>query len=125
MVGGGSPVAGLIRPLRRLVQRETVRFWSAESRQHGGYHLRLVPPFGIKGGIIPGTVVLRRDREQEESGMLAFRGECERGFRYKVWITAHRCPQRPAVRHRMELGWIKHAEHEDDYAIEYELIMYR
>ncbi len=125
LVGGRSPVPGLVPKLRWLVRQGTVRFWSIQNRVDEGYHLRLVPPFSIEGGSIPGKVMLRRDKEQEGERMLAFRGECGRGFRYKVNVTVHRSPRHLHVRHQLELGWTKRAEGEDDYAIEYELILYR
>jgi hypothetical protein len=124
LVGGGSAVVGLVPALRRLVQRGTVQFSSLQSRRSGTYDLRLVPPFSIEGGSLLGAVKLYRDQEQEGREVLVFRGECSRGFKYRVKVTVHLCQQQ-AVRHRMELSWTKRAENTDDYTIEYELILYR
>lgn len=119
-------VRGLVPSLRRLVRQQTVRFWPTLNRLGDSYNLRLVPPYSIQGGNLLRTVTLYRDKDQEGGRMLVFKGVCDQGFRYQVTVTPmQRRAENGKIMHQMYLGCIKHAATPDDYAIEYELVLYQ
>jgi hypothetical protein len=120
LVKGKSPVHGLIPSLRQLVKQKNVHFWSTPNRSGESYHLQLVPPFSIQGGNIQSTVMLFREKEQEGRGMLVFTGVCNQGYWYQVNVT-----QYGKIMHQMYVGCTKHAANPNDYAIEYELVLYQ
>lgn len=151
VVGGESPVQQLSRPLRRLVKRGEVLFWrDSFLRGDPRYSLRLTPPFvlsQLRGD--KKTVALERVQEEEGRDRLVFRGVCKRGFLYSVMVRTDEgkrivegdtvvsvgrgvepgwgmCGRRKGKRrYVLELRWIKAARGEDDYAVDYEMWLYR
>jgi len=143
-VGGLSPVRRLSGSLRGLVGREEVLFWrSARYQGKPAYSLRLTPPFGLKHLTLGADmVVLERVREKESKDRLVFGGRCRQGFEYSVVVQERKTgirlvegecvvretPKRKRKRghvYVMNVRWIKQAKHAGDYAVDYELMLYR
>lgn len=124
LVRGGSRVAGLSRPLRRLVAQNRVLFWRDSFHRTPAYYVRLQPPFMLESASGRRKVELTRMQEGEGCEVLAFEGVCEQGFRYRLEIKAQIRSGR-GVQYTGMLRWVKEARSDSDYAVCYEMIIWR
>ena len=156
LVGGTSPVRGLMRPLRRLIGRREVLFWGNKNLTGSAiYSFRLTPPFVLThfqdGRTIIMTILMTRVQEEERCDQLVFQGVCRQGFIYTATVRANNNRQtvendvtvsvwrrlgqrwrwrlcekrRMKQQYIMQMRWIKAVKRDDDYAVDYEMWLYR